>query len=69
MIAMNIPGFTAEASLYNTSQLYRLQTSFGTAAQEIIPQRMKLKTVQCACDSQSDICVCDDGRVFNDVTG
>jgi hypothetical protein len=68
---MNMPGFTAEASFYKTSQPYKLETGFGsgTERQAIIQQRIKLKNVNCACDSQSDICVCDDGSVFNDVTG
>jgi hypothetical protein len=66
---MKLPGFTAEASLYNSSEHYKPHTTFGVATQQIIPQRMKIRDVHCACDSQSDICVCDDGSVFNDVTG
>jgi len=68
---MNMPGFTAEVSLYKTSQRYKLEAGFanGAAKQTIIQQRIKLKDVRCACDSQSDICVCNDGSVFNDVTG
>ncbi len=68
---MHLPGFTAEVSLYKTRHLYKLTAGFapGTAKPTIIPQRIKLKTVHCACDSRSDICVCDDGSVFNDVTG
>jgi len=66
---MKVPEFTADSSLYRTSRLYKTQTNFGATAQRVVPQRIKLKDVHCACDSRSDICVCDDGSVFNDVTG
>jgi hypothetical protein len=66
---MNMPGFTAEASLYNTTQLYKLQASFSNATQEVVPQRMKLTTVRCDCNAATDICVCDNGRVLSMTLG
>lgn len=68
---MNIPGFTAEVSLYKTSRPYKLEAGFanGTAKQAIIQQRIKLRDVRCDCDALTDICVCDDGSVFNIVLG
>ena len=64
-----MPGFTAELSLYKTSQHYKLQTSLGAATQKLIPQRIKLRDVRCDCDGLTDICVCDDGSIFNIVLG
>jgi hypothetical protein len=64
-----MPGFTAEASLYKTSQHYELQPCSNTAMQRIIPQRIKLRDVRCDCDGLTDICVCDDGSIFNMVLG
>ena len=66
---MNIPGFNAEASLYETTQPYNVKTSFGNTTQAIVPQRMKLTTVNCNCDAATDICVCDNGRVLSMTLG
>ena len=66
---MNMPGFTAEASLYCTTHLYKAKTSFGNATQTVVPQRMKLTTVHCDCDAAPDICVCDNGRVLSMTLG
>lgn len=72
-----IPGFTADASLSYTSEHYRLANvlvdgtdgKLALPKQMVVPQRIKLKDVQCACDTHSDICVCDDGSVFHQVLG
>jgi hypothetical protein len=66
---MNIPGFTAEASLYNTTQPYNAKTSFGDTTRAVVPQRMKLTTVHCDCDAATDICVCENGRVLSMTLG
>jgi hypothetical protein len=66
---MNMPGFTAEASLYRTSESYELEAGFTDGTGEIIPQRIKLRTVYCSCDTQTDICVCSDGRVLSNTLG
>ena len=66
---MNIPGFNAEASLYETTQLYNVKTSFVNATQAIVPQRMKLTTVNISCDAATDICVCDNGRILSMTLG
>jgi hypothetical protein len=74
---MTLPGFTAEASLdtrrepphHTGSCMGWLARPLPLSEQGVIPQRIKLRTVHCACDSQTDICVCDDGRIFNDVLG
>jgi hypothetical protein len=67
--AMNMPGFAAEASLYHTTQLYSVKTSYGNATGAVVPQRMKLTTVHCDCDGATDICVCDNGRVLSMTLG
>ena len=71
MNTINMPGFTAEVSLYKTSRPYRLEAGFanGTAKQAIIQQRIKEFDVRCDCDALSNICVCDDGSVFDIVLG
>ncbi len=68
---MNIPGFTGEVSIYQANHRYTLNTRFAQGAENtgVIPQRMKLKTVSCDCDAQTDICVCEDGSVFDDALG
>ncbi len=68
---MKMPGFTAKASLYRSRATYELAEGFArtTEGQTIIPQRIKLRTVHCNCDTQTDICVCDNGRVFHNVLG
>ena len=68
---MHMPGFTAEASLYESREPYDLTEGFAiaTEGQTIVPQRIKLRTVHCNCDTQTDICVCDNGRVFHNVLG
>jgi hypothetical protein len=38
MNTINMPGFTADASLYKTSQHYKIQASLGIAPQAVIPQ-------------------------------
>lgn len=66
-----IPGFTAEASLQEATALYRPEVEFANGAKgpAIFPQRIKLKEVRCNCDTQTDICACDDGSVFHQVLG
>ena len=68
---MTIPGFTAEKSLLRTNEQYRRRTNFADSSGEITitPQRMKLTTVHCNCDTATDICVCDNGRVLHAVLG
>ncbi len=68
---MTIPGFAAEKSLPRTNQPYRRRTNFADSSGEITitPQRMKLTTVHCNCDTATDICVCDNGRVLHAVLG
>ena len=64
---MRIPGFTAEASLDGPSDRYRFSQEYvgTTTDQAVIPQRIQLRTVRCNCDPQTDICVCDNGRVLH----
>jgi hypothetical protein len=63
---MKLPLFSAEASLSRPSKSYQLNAArTGTDGPAVIPQRIKLTTVRCACDSQTDICVCDNGRVLH----
>ena len=68
---MNLPGFTAEASLNQPSEHYiNLNQHTGSiAVNSVVPQRIKLRDVHCSCDTQTDICVCDNGRVFHNVLG
>jgi hypothetical protein len=68
---MAMPGFAAEKSLFSTGGEYRTNTNFAESSggATITPQRMKLQTVHCNCDSASDICVCENGRVLHDVLG
>jgi hypothetical protein len=68
---MNIPGFTAEASLDGPLNHYRFSEEYAGVAnhQAVIPQRIKLTTVRCTCDTHTDICVCDNGRVLHQVLG
>ena len=68
---MNLPGFTAEASLDNASGGYKSEGRFAEAAdnQTVVPQRMKLRDVHCSCDPSTDICVCDNGRVLHMTLG
>ena len=62
---MRIPGFNAEASLYDDNELYgpKASSAGGTGGKAVIAQRMKLRTVRCDCDTQTDVCSCDNGRV------
>lgn len=69
MNTVHMPGFTADASLYKISQHYKIQASLDMAPQAVIPQRIKLRDVRCDCDASTDICVCDDGSIFNMVLG
>jgi len=66
-----MPGFRAENSLLGMNRRYRREAAFAdpSRASKIIPQRMKLTTVHCNCDSATDICVCDNGRVLHAVLG
>ena len=68
---MNLPGFTAEASLNQPSEHYITlnQDTGSIAANSVVPQRIKLRTVRCNCDPHTDICRCDNGRVFHNVLG
>ena len=68
---MNVPGFTAEALLYKTREHYRLARGYagGPDSQTVVPQRIKLQTVNCACDTATKICVCDNGRVIHQTLG
>ena len=68
---MNIPGFTAQASLNKDNGRYQLAKEYasGTDGHTVVPQRIKLRTVHCACDTQTDICICDNGRVIHQVLG
>lgn len=66
---INMPGFTAEASLYYLTQRYKVKSGFIDAMHAVVPQRMKLTTVHCDCDAATDICVCDNGRVLSMTLG
>lgn len=68
---MNVPGFTADASLNGPSEHYIFSEEYAGATndQGVTPQRMKLRDVRCRCDAQTDICVCDNGRVLHAVLG
>ena len=68
---MNLPGFTAEASLNKPSEDYiNLNQDAGSSpVNSVVPQRIKLRTVHCDCDPHTDICVCDNGRVLHMVLG
>jgi hypothetical protein len=68
---MNLPGFTAESSLNIYSNQYRSreQHAGGTDGETVVAQRIKLRDVRCSCDTQTDICVCDNGRVLHAVLG
>ena len=68
---MNMPGFTAEATLKIHPDQYRMLEGYNRQSeiQGVIPQRMKLRDVHCNCNAQTDICVCDNGRVFHNVLG
>jgi hypothetical protein len=68
---MKMPGFSAEASLKMDFNRYGFLKEYarGTDSQLVVPQRIKLRTVHCDCDPQTDICVCDNGRVIHQVLG
>ena len=68
---MNLPGFTAEATLEKTLGQYQHdgRHAVGPNNATVVPQRIKLRTVHCACDSATDICVCDNGRVLDLLLG
>ena len=68
---MNLPGYTAEASLRKGTGNYGLQAKFGNEPgnRTVIPQRMKLTDVHCACDNATDVCICDNGRVIDLLLG
>lgn len=69
MNAMNMPGFTAETSLYKATDNYRTKDVHGSLSGAVLPQRIKLREVQCECDTHTDICVCTNGRVFHLLLG
>lgn len=46
-----------------------LSTRSLNPEQGITPQRIKLVTVKCNCDTHTDICVCDNGRVLHNTLG
>lgn len=68
---MKIPGFTAEASLFQKRSHYQIAAGWSNVAggQSIIAQRIKMREVQCECDTHTDICVCTNGRVFHLLLG
>lgn len=68
---MALPGFTAEASLNKPSEDYiNLNQYEGSMiVNSVVAQRIKLRTVRCNCDTHTDICVCENGRVFHNVLG
>lgn len=51
MNTMNIPGFTAEVSLYKASERYRMARTINAMAndQKIVPQRIPLCSVEPEC--------------------
>ncbi len=58
---MNIPGFTAEASLRRTNTIARRLPGPMPGAEgsvSVIPQRIKLQEWTCDCDAATDICIC-----------
>jgi hypothetical protein len=58
MNIMNIPGFTAEASLYKAIDHYKLaDTHASENQQKIIPQLMPLECTGCTCSP--DGCKCE----------
>jgi len=65
---MQLPGFTAEESLIEKRGAHRLNKRFTDQSGGITPQRIKVKTVYCDCDSDG-YCECDDGTALNDWTG
>ncbi len=73
MNALNIPGFTAEATLRHPSEHYLAVGATDTPNRgSIIPQRIKLRSWDCDCDAATDICVCTSGgatRVIHAVLG
>jgi hypothetical protein len=76
MNVMNMPGFTAEASLRHPNEHYRLAVAVGATDTPsrglVIPQRIKLRDWTCECDAATDICVCTSGgamRVIHAVLG
>ena len=64
---MNLPGFTAEASLNKPSEDYINLNQYADSmtVNSVVPQRIKLRTVNCSCDPHTEICVCDNGRVLH----
>jgi hypothetical protein len=74
MNILNIPGFTAEASLRDPNEDYRLTVRATDTPSRglVIPQRIKLRDWTCECDAATDICVCTSGgsmRVIHAVLG
>lgn len=71
MSNITIPGFTAGASLEGAEKGvgYRIDWFGKVKSDSIIPQRIKLVDVHCECDTWTDICVCDNGRVLHATLG
>jgi hypothetical protein len=38
---MSLPGFTAEASIYRTSELYQMRSMDAIRCSEVVPQQME----------------------------
>ena len=71
---MNMPGFTAEASLHKAVASYQDTAAWVNTdnKQTIIAQRIKLRDWACECDPGTDTCVCTSGgamRVIHAVLG
>jgi hypothetical protein len=69
---MVLPGFTARTSIYKTAE--GGSRDHGSQYRKdnrdiLVPQRMKLVEVHCECDTWTDICVCDNGRVLHATLG
>jgi hypothetical protein len=69
-----VPPFLTDAALSNESKVDRLKLRArhrmpNASEAVVIPQRIKLRDVSCACDTNTDICVCDNGAVFHLLLG
>jgi hypothetical protein len=73
MTTMNMPGFTAEASLRHSNTItFQWPRPLPQTEGSVIPQRIKLRDWTCECDAATDICVCTSGgamRVIHAVLG
>ena len=66
---MNLPGFTAESTLSRRFGHRERSDSYDAGQQSVVPQRIKLRDVHCACDAATDVCICDNGRVIDLLLG